>query len=290
MSIANLVYLPGRPLSAELGWYRPAEPLAGLVIPEEQFERLAGGADREDESFSGKCLAPVGGENTMLNTWPVVSTGHAAKGKCPMFAAIRMRTGFRVLGAVTLLALLPVHGVNAAAPGEVLYNGIVLPREWPPRLADFPTSVEKDPIIPPYLASPPAVIPIDVGRQLFVDDFLIAETTLKRTFHLAKYHPASPVLKPDQPWEMKNPDHAATMVFSDGVWYDPKDELFKMWYMVGRAPPRGMPPRATAFAGTSPSSTCSPEPTSCSRAAATRARSGSISRRRIPRGVSRCSG
>jgi hypothetical protein len=44
--------------------------------------------------------------------------------------------------------------------------------------------VEKDPTAPPYLTSPPEVIPIDVGRQLFVDDFLIAETTLKRTFHL----------------------------------------------------------------------------------------------------------
>ncbi len=144
-----------------------------------------------------------------------------------------------MLGAVSLLALLLVHGVNAAAPGEVLYNGVVLPREWPPRLADFPTSVEQDPIIPPYLASPPALIPIDVGRQLFVDDFLIADTTLKRAFHLAKYHPASPVLKPDQPWEMKNPDHAAAMVFSDGVWYDPKDELFKMWYMVGESAATG---------------------------------------------------
>ncbi len=144
-----------------------------------------------------------------------------------------------MLGAVILLALLPAHGVNAAAPGEVLYNGIVLPREWPPRLPDFPTSVEKDPVSPPYLASPPAVIAIDVGRQLFVDDFLIGDTTLKRTFHLAKYHPANPVLKPDQPWEMKNPDHAAAMVFSDGVWYDPKDKLFKMWYMVGASAATG---------------------------------------------------
>ena len=77
--------------------------------------------------------------------------------------------------------LLVAPGIKAADAGETLYNGIVLPREWPPRLADFPTSVEKDPVVPPYLISPPEVIPIDVGRQLFVDDFLIAETTLKRT-------------------------------------------------------------------------------------------------------------
>ena len=142
-----------------------------------------------------------------------------------------------VLGSLLVFVL--AHAIHGAEPDATLYNGIVLPREWPPRLADFPTSVEKDPITPPYLVAPPDVIPIDVGRQLFVDDFLIAQTTLKRTCHLAKYHPASPVLKPDQPWEMKNPDHAAAMVFSDGVWYDPKDQLFKMWYLVGESAATG---------------------------------------------------
>src|SRR5262249_550664 len=79
------------------------------------------------------------------------------------------------------------------------------------------------------------VIPIDLGRQLFVDDFLIAETTLTRTYHAAKYHAAAPVLRPDQAWEKEG--GPAAMVFSDGVWYDPKDGLFKMWYMVGLTRP-----------------------------------------------------
>jgi len=54
-------------------------------------------------------------------------------------------------------------GLQPAHSAETLYNGIVLPREWPPRFSDYPTSVERDPAIPPYLGSPPAVIPIDVG-------------------------------------------------------------------------------------------------------------------------------
>ncbi len=91
-----------------------------------------------------------------------------------MLSLLTLRKGFRVLMPASLLALLLARGVSAAEPGEVLYNGIVLPREWPPRLVDFPTSVDKEPVIPPYLVSPPAVIPIDVGRQLLVDDFLIA--------------------------------------------------------------------------------------------------------------------
>src|SRR5262249_15520752 len=33
-------------------------------------------------------------------------------------------------------------------------------------------------------------------------------------------------------WE-KTGQNPTAMVFSDGVWYDPKDRLFKMWYMGG---------------------------------------------------------
>ncbi|MBN1421365.1 MAG: alpha-galactosidase [Planctomycetes bacterium] len=81
------------------------------------------------------------------------------------------------------------------------------------------------------------VLPIDVGRQLFIDDYLIESTDLRRTFHTAEFHPASPVLRPDRPWESDtvSQGHPAptAMVFSDGVWYDPQDRLFKMWYMGG---------------------------------------------------------
>src|SRR3982751_4515802 len=82
-------------------------------------------------------------------------------------------------------------------PGELLPNGIRLPAEWPPRPKEAPAGL----VVPPYLQSTPAVLPIDLGRQLFVDDFLIAETTLKRTFHPATYHPKTPVLRPDKAWE-----------------------------------------------------------------------------------------
>lgn len=128
------------------------------------------------------------------------------------------------------------RGAQAAVPGETLYNGIVLGAPWPPRYASPLQSLS-----PPYLASPPAVIPVDVGRQLFVDDFLVEHTDLQRTFHRPAYHPASPVLHPEAEWEIfdanalrtrANPNPAA-MVFSDGVFYDPADRLFKMWYMGG---------------------------------------------------------
>lgn len=112
--------------------------------------------------------------------------------------------------------------------GQTLDNGIQLAACWPPR----PQALSREPMAVPYLESPPDVIPIDVGRQLFVDDFLIAETTLERTFHRATFYPGNPVVTYDRAWEQEGPAPCA-MVFSDGVWHDPADGLFKMWYSGG---------------------------------------------------------
>ena len=95
-----------------------------------------------------------------------------------------------LLGAAGLATHSDAAPPRGAAEGEVLYNGIRLPSPWPPRLKEVP----RDPVVPAYLTAPPAVIPIDVGRQLFVDDFLVATSTLTRTHHLPTYHARSPVL------------------------------------------------------------------------------------------------
>ena len=109
--------------------------------------------------------------------------------------------------------------------GELLYNGIELPDQWPPKTG----KLGSEPMPVPYLKHRPQVVPVDVGRQLWVDDFLIEETTLKRTFHQPVYHANSPVLKPDQAWEQDEKEsHAAP--YSDGVWYDPQQKKFLMWY------------------------------------------------------------
>jgi hypothetical protein len=120
------------------------------------------------------------------------------------------------LGLLTTAGL-TVNGLPswAAQEGELLYNGILLPAVWPPKLKEIST----EPVTPAYLKAPPAVIPIDVGRQLFVDDFLIDKTTLTRTHHRPTYHAKNPVL-------------TGGMVFSDGVFYDPQDKRFKMWYLA----------------------------------------------------------
>lgn len=82
--------------------------------------------------------------------------------------------------------------------------------------------------VPPYLTNPPSVIPIQVGRQLFVDDFLIEQTDLTRVGHRPVMYSGNPVLAPTAA-DANN----LAMPYSDGVWYDPTDNLFKMWYDGG---------------------------------------------------------
>lgn len=126
--------------------------------------------------------------------------------------------------------------INPPAPpvedANVIYNGIVLPDQWPPRRSSS-SDLEKG-MSPFYLSSKPDFVDITVGRQLFVDDFLIASTTLKRTYYYPEYSSANPVLTADKEWEKVGDKGAAfTAPFSDGVWYDEKSAKFKMWYMAG---------------------------------------------------------
>jgi len=131
-------------------------------------------------------------------------------------------------------------------PGaEVLYNGIALPSPWPP----YQRTLDRHPEEPPYLLHPPAVVPIDVGRQLFVDDFLVEECELDRSYHAAEYIDANPVLTPATEWDKRDepaertniPPRPSAMPFSDGVWFDPSDGQFKLWYTAGYG-------RATCYA------------------------------------------
>lgn len=86
------------------------------------------------------------------------------------------------------------------------------------------------PLPVPYLDRPPALIDIRVGRQLFVDDFLLEQNGLVRRFHCAKKRPL-PVLQPTTPWERATLPCAAPK--SGGVFFDEREGLYKMWYEAG---------------------------------------------------------
>ena len=126
----------------------------------------------------------------------------------------------------------------APAPGgdevtmdpDALYNGVKLPAQWPPK-SNYATNIRKG-MNPSDLWEQPGVIYATAGRQLFVDNFLVKTSTLRRTYHYPQIMDA-PVLTPDKAWETSaNGKSRFAAPFSDGVWYDEADGKYKMWYMA----------------------------------------------------------
>lgn len=116
--------------------------------------------------------------------------------------------------------------------GKTLYNGIQLPDVWPPR--NYKSS-STTPMDCPYLTTAhPAVVPIDFGRQLLFDDFLIASKDgLQRVFYQPVKFAGNPILPLTNSME-QNANHLHGAGPKDGgVWWDPRDATFKMWYEAG---------------------------------------------------------
>ena len=102
------------------------------------------------------------------------------------------------------------QGAPCPGGGERLYNNLCLPDTWPPR-----ERYSRTPVTPP---PPPDTIDVTVGRQLFVDGWLTAETNATRTWHAAKEVAGNlnPVVKATRPWE-----NGLAFVYSGGAWFDP---------------------------------------------------------------------
>lgn len=117
---------------------------------------------------------------------------------------------------------------------NLLYNNIELSDSFPP---DDISESSFEEIAVPYLQNPPKTIDITVGRQLFVDDFLIERTTLERIEHRPTEYSDNPIFKAETNWETGTPEReleeirpSAAILFGGGVWYDGKLDKYRMWY------------------------------------------------------------
>ncbi len=114
---------------------------------------------------------------------------------------------------------------------EKLYNGI----EMPSVLSNHIDMVSNKPMPVPYLENPPKIIEIDIGRQLFIDDFLIEKTDMVREFHKPQKYEGNPILKPETKLEktsrFKNNPVAAPL--SGSILWNPEKQIFQMWYEAG---------------------------------------------------------
>ena len=78
-----------------------------------------------------------------------------------------------------------------------------------------------------------AAVNIDVGRQLFVDDYLVERTDLRRVWHRPVKYEGNPVLVPETPWEVNAGGNAAAVPKGGGIWWDEREKVFKLWYEGG---------------------------------------------------------
>ena len=124
-------------------------------------------------------------------------------------------------------------GVDACPPGHrVLWNGICQPLSpWPPN-----RPLTRAVVHPAYLTTAkPRVINVSVGRQLFVDSFLVQRSDNIRTiFHAPEYAATNPVVKSSEPWEVgETAGGLAGTAKPVGVWWAPSKNHFEMFYRCG---------------------------------------------------------
>lgn len=120
---------------------------------------------------------------------------------------------------------------------ERLHNGITLPCPWPPRRPFKPSAMAGliSPPEPDYIAKPPAVRDITVGRSLMVDEFLVdavRSNGVHRTFYAAEYiDELNPILTFDRPWERIGNTYARP--FSGGVHWHQPTQRYRLFYGCG---------------------------------------------------------
>ncbi|MCE9603336.1 MAG: hypothetical protein K8U03_00360 [Planctomycetia bacterium] len=81
---------------------------------------------------------------------------------------------------------------------------------------------------PPLVAQQETVFDVGSRSQLFVDQYLVQETSrIAFTPHAARKHPGNPILKADQLWE-----GWYVTAFCGTILFDEEERRFKMWYGI----------------------------------------------------------
>ena len=100
---------------------------------------------------------------------------------------------------------------SCPADYRLLWNGICQPtKNWPPN-----KELTREVVTPEYLTRKPPVINVTIGRQLFVDSFLVQNANnIKTTFHAPEFDndTINPVLKSTRSWEVRNVPSAMTCI------------------------------------------------------------------------------
>jgi hypothetical protein len=141
-----------------------------------------------------------------------------------------MKNSYSLILLIFVFSLGHVVNAQMSVETKTLVNGVEVSKDWPP---EYIGNIQRKSLPVPYLNIPQETIPIDGGRQLFVDNFLIESTNLRSIQHIPKFSNRNPVLTPDREWEYNSSGPFAAP-FSDGIWFDEIDDKYKMWYLAGK--------------------------------------------------------
>ena len=116
-------------------------------------------------------------------------------------------------------------------------SGITLTSPWPPNnltTATFYSNPPQRTRPPPYLKSPPRTVCLGVGRQLFIDNYLIdsRRTTLRKSWHEATVLRLD-AITPDRAWEVGGGARRTARPFGGASLLDPRDQTVRLFYRCG---------------------------------------------------------
>jgi hypothetical protein len=159
------------------------------------------GVERVVSKVNRQFVAPAGKRGSTVYTYEQgMLVGTASKGPS---VALNLTDGpDTAAGRQMAIIVWKTDDDDSACAGELLYNNICLPKQWPPLwdAAGGPPPRSGPATVPPYLRAPPARINVSLGRQLFVDSFLIESMPgLQLLSHSARWH--GEVLNATEPWE-----------------------------------------------------------------------------------------
>ena len=123
------------------------------------------------------------------------------------------------------------NGGDTTEDESVLYNGIKLPSIWPPKNMVQSSNAVMD--VPWTVHTHPGTVPINVGRQLFVDNFLVSSTTLQQVHHKAVKYSGNPIFTSETELEIPGNHFKGACPKDGGIWWEPRKNAFMMWYEAG---------------------------------------------------------
>ena len=80
----------------------------------------------------------------------------------------------------------------------------------------------------------PGILKLGSQKQLFLDDWLIEETSrISRFMYRPEKFAENPIIEADRPWEkgLQSGYFTGVQIFGQAVIYDEEEKIFKTWYL-----------------------------------------------------------